>query len=335
MARHFSPAVVEVTRGNFLESTHLVDIVVTDTKGKVVEAWGNHDQAIYPRSSAKALQALAMVESGAAEAFGFDERHLALACSSHNGEPVHASLAADMLGRTGLENRCLECGVQLPDQPDDLIALAVSGKEPTALHNNCSGKHAGFVAFAKHAGLPIAGYVKLDHPVQAAVAGILAEVTDAPHSQENAAIDGCSIPTYRIPMANLARAFARFGVSEAKGEIRAKAMARLRESCFAHPYLVAGKKRACTRIMEILPKRAFVKIGAEGVYIAALPELGYGVAMKIRDGEKRAAEPAISAAITRYLDMSEDERAGMSPLVTPVLRNRRDIVTGSIRTVLS
>ena len=327
-------ATIEVLRGSAVESVHHVDIVIADAEGKIVSAWGELERDVYPRSSIKSLQALPLVESGAADSLGFGPEHLALACSSHNGQPIHVAAAKEMLEKAGLAETCLECGAQLPNLHRDQADLVRQGIDPSAIHNNCSGKHAGFLGFAVHTGLKTRGYIDLDSPVQKAIAGVLESVTDAPHTKQNHAIDGCSIPTYLIPLKKLAIAYAKFGVGECEGRERSTAMLRLRDACLAHPEMVAGDKRVCTLLMQALGNRAFVKTGAEGVYTASLPELGYGIAMKARDGNARAVEVAVSTVIGKCLELNDQEAKRMKPLCEPVLRNRNNFDVGLMRMVM-
>jgi len=324
------PMVVSVLRGGSVESAHLVDTVIADSEGSIVECYGDAEGHIFPRSAIKALQALPLVESGAADAFDFEDKHLALACASHNGEPVHVKGAQVMLSLAGLEDCCLECGAQLPKRPEDQAELARSGVEATAIHNNCSGKHAGFAAFAKHTGLPVQEYIKIEHPVQQEIASVLSATTNFKHSADNHGIDGCSIPTYRIPLASLAVAFAKFGIGDDPSKSRASAIIRLRDACMEHPYMVAGKDRVCTQLMEALPGRVFVKVGAEGVYTACLPEQGLGIAMKVRDGNFRAVEAAVSSLVEKHLELNEVESRLLKPLCNPVLKNWNGFEVGSV-----
>lgn len=329
--KHLPAAVVEVTRGPLVESRHRVDIVVADAGGALVAVHGEAERPTFPRSAIKALQALALVESGAADRFGFAERHIALACASHNGEAMHVAAAGEMLAAAGLAPRCLECGAQWPALRDDETRLILAGEEPRPIHNNCSGKHAGFLAFAAHMGFPTEGYVGFDHPVQRALAATLSEVTDARHGDDNWGIDGCSIPTWAIPLSKLAIAFARFGAGEDRDPARAKAFRRIRDACFAHPEMVAGTGRACTAIMTALKGRAFVKTGAEGVFVAALPEKALGVALKVEDGATRAAEAALVATLESLLELSPTEARALARFGNPPILNRRDKAVGAVR----
>lgn len=331
-------AIVEVTRGvgskQFVESLHKIDIVVADADGNVVKSYGDPKRGVFPRSAIKALQALPLIETGAADAFGFENRHLALACSSHNGEEIHTKGTSEMFQKAGLEPICLECGAQLPARSKDRNALAREGLDPSPLHNNCSGKHAGFLAVAAHEKIETSNYIKREHPIQKMVANVLAEVTGAIHSDDNYGIDGCSIPSYEIPFENLAIAYAKFGVGQDPSKSRSKAMLRLRDACLAHPEMVAGSKRFDTQIMQTLGNRAFTKTGAEGVFTAALPELGVGIALKCHDGTTRAAEVACATMVESLLELSKNESNALKRLTNPILKNWNGIEVGGIRMAL-
>jgi L-asparaginase II len=210
-------------------------------------------------------------------------------------------------------------------------AMAQAGAEPSALNNNCSGKHAGFVCLSCGLDEDPAGYVKAGHPVQQAVRGALEAVTGAAHTSEHMGVDGCSIPSYAVPLKALALGFARLGTGHGFGPERAKAAARIRAAAAAHPFMVAGTDRYDTRLMSLLGARAFTKTGAEGVYCAALPELGYGIALKCDDGAGRAAEVALGALIARFLPMDEATQAAFAPLRETVLKNWNGIEVGRIR----
>ncbi|MEL7428652.1 MAG: asparaginase [Pseudomonadota bacterium] len=322
---------VELVRGGMVESSHLVDAVVVDAEGAIVRAHGDCERMVFPRSSIKALQALPLLESGAADAFGFQPKHIALACASHNGEEFHEETALEMLALAGLSDTCLECGTQLPSLPQTLVELTKAGKQASAVHNNCSGKHAGFLAFAKHAGFATRGYINIAHPVQREIAGVLEAVTGATHGEEQFGIDGCSIPTYPVAMKQLAYAFAKFGVAMDESRTRSNAMTRIRDACLAHPEMVGGTDRVCTRLMKALSTRAFVKVGAEGVYTASLPETGFGIAMKARDGNPRAVEVAIAGLITDLLRLEGIELDQMMHLLKPELKNWNSITTGHMQ----
>lgn len=326
-----NPVLAEVTRGSVVESRHRGAVAVVDADGAAVLSLGDVARPVFPRSAVKALQALPLVESGIAERYGFGDREIALAVSSHSGEPEHAETARGMLTRAGRQPGCLECGAHWPSNEAAARALAASGAQPTALNNNCSGKHAGFICLACGLDEDPAGYIRADHAVQKAVRRALEETTGALHRPEEAGTDGCSIPTYAVPLTALALAFARFGTGHGFGPGRAKAAARIRAAVAAEPFFVAGTGRFDTRAMTLLGARAFIKTGAEGVYCGALPELGYGIAVKCEDGASRAAEVAMAALIGRFLPMDEALVAGFAPLRESVLTNWNGIEVGRVR----
>jgi L-asparaginase II len=320
---------VEVTRGSRVESSHAGSAIVVDETGAVVFAAGEVDDAVYPRSAVKALLALPLVESGAADRLGLTEAEIALACSSHSGEEIHVATAQSMLNKAGRGADCLECGVHWPTNSGAARRLAASGTTATALHNNCSGKHSGFICLACDRGEDPAGYIRPDHPTMREVTAALADMTGATLNDANRAVDGCSIPTYSIPLRALALAFARFGSAEGLSPDRAAATRRIRTAVAANPMLVAGTGRFDTRMMQALGPRVFSKSGAEGVYCAAIPELGYGIAVKCVDGAGRAAEVVTAALIGHFLEVAGNEV--VADLTTPTLTNWNGIEIGTSR----
>jgi L-asparaginase II len=326
-----NPVLVEALRGALTESRHRGAVAVVDTEDAAVLALGDVERAVYPRSAVKPLQALPLVESGAADRYGFGDAELALACASHGGEPAHVEVAARMLARAGLDAAALECGAHWPSHQPSAQALARSGGAASALHNNCSGKHAGFVCVACAAGMDHRGYVTAEHVVQREVRAAVEDLTGIGLAPDECGIDGCSIPTWAVPLAKLAHAFAKFGTGTGLAPERAKAAARIRAACAAQPYYVAGTGRFCTELMKRFGARVLVKTGAEGVFCGALPEQGIGIALKCDDGATRAAEVAMAAMIARFLPMSDDDRAALERFVRPTLRNWNGIEVGGLR----
>jgi L-asparaginase II len=325
-----NPILVEVLRGSLVESRHRGAVAVADADGGAVLALGDVARPIFPRSAVKALQALPLVESGAAGRYGFGDEELALACASHSGEPVHVAGVTRMLTKAGLDAAALRCGAHWPIAQPALVELARSG-EPSALHNNCSGKHAGFLCVACAAGIDHADYWRPQHPVQREVRAVLEHMTGATLSDDRRAVDGCSVPTWAIPLQNLAQGFAKFGTGHGLAPERARAAARLRAACARKPWHVAGTGRFCTEIMQLLGARVFVKTGAEGVYCGALPELGLGIALKCDDGAGRASQAVMAALIARFLPLGDAERAALTRLAHPTLRNWNGIEIGALR----
>jgi L-asparaginase II len=326
-----NPVLAVATRGGATESEHRGAVAVLDPAGKVVLALGDIDRAVFPRSAVKGLQAIPLIESGAADRYRLTDAEIALACASHNGEPQHVATAESMLRKAGRDLHSLECGAQLPMRADAYVPLVREGRKPTALHNNCSGKHAGFVCTACAEGVDPAGYVKASHPTMREVTAVLAQTTGERLDEASAGTDGCSIPTFAIPLRALALAFARFGTGQGLGPERAKAAARIRAAVAASPFHVAGTDRFDTIAMQALGARAFLKTGAEGVYCAALPELGFGVALKCDDGATRASQAMMGAVLTRLLSMSDAESAAIAPLRDQRLTNWNGIHVGDVR----
>jgi L-asparaginase II len=329
------PIEIAVKRGERVESRHLADAVVAAADGSIVAVHGDGDRPTFPRSAIKALQALALVESGAADSLGLAPRHIALACASHAGEEFHIAAATEMLEAAGLSPACLECGAHWPSRRADQNRLVLAGCEPGAIHNNCSGKHSGFLCFAAHERMETAGYVGIAHPVQRALAGILTETIGQAHGVENHGIEGCSIPTYAIPLGSIAQAFARFGVGEGGGPLRGRAMLRIRDACLAHPEMVGGSEKFDTLFMRALGDRVFTKTGAEGVFVAALPEKGLGIALKVRDGADRASQVALAGLVESLLELDEMTLNSLSSLVNPQLFNWNGLRVGEISGRLS
>ncbi|RWO08614.1 MAG: asparaginase [Mesorhizobium sp.] len=326
-----NPVLVEVLRGAVVESAHRGAIAVFDADGKPVWEIGDTARPVFPRSAVKAIQALPLVESGAADAYGFGDRELALACASHSGEPAHVELARAMLAKAGLDVAALECGAHWPSSHDATVALASNGNLPNALHNNCSGKHAGFLCTCVHAGVAHRGYVKSGHASQEMVRDAMQAVTGAAHDVDHCGTDGCSIPTYAVPLRSFALGFARMATGAGFEPVRAKAAKRLLSACMAEPFLVAGTGRADVALMQAASGRIFVKGGAEGVYCAALPELGLGIALKCDDGAGRAAEVTVAAVLARFLHADKALAAILTEEAHPPIESRIGAKVGSLR----
>ncbi len=320
-------AMAELWRGGMLESRHLGHAVICDEKGAVIEAWGDPQAVIFPRSSCKMLQALPLLESGAADAAGLTEAQLALACASHQGAAIHTSMASQWLANLGLSDADLRCGVQEPGDKEERHRLIKTNASACQVHNNCSGKHCGFLTLTQHLG---AGpeYVDLDHPVQQAVKAAFEEVTG--EASRGHGIDGCSAPNFATPLVGLARSMAFFAAANPEGDTRDRAAARLTRAMMAHPELVAGEGRACTELMRAMDGKVAIKTGAEAVFVAILPERKRGIALKIVDGGTRAAEAAICALLVREGVLDPDHPATLKRL-NAVQRNWRGAEVGIFR----
>lgn len=326
-----NPILVEVTRGPRVESRHRGAAAVADANGRLVAAWGQVEEAVYPRSAVKPLQALAVLETGAADAAGMSEAEIALSCASHSGEPMHTEAVTAWLGRIGLQVSDLECGAHPPSHSPTASALVRAGLAPTPVHNNCSGKHCSMLTAVRHKGERLRGYIMADHPVQQRWLATVSELCGVDLSHAPMGIDGCSIPTVAIPIAALARGMARLADPSGLPAERAAALRRIAHAIGARPELVAGSGRFSTTIMNATSGRVLLKGGAEGVYCAAVPALGLGIALKMEDGAGRAAEAAVAAVLRHIGALDEDDWSRLSPALEPTLRNWNGFTIGQIR----
>lgn len=322
-----NPVLVELMRGPVVESRHSGAVAIADASGRLVLALGDVERPVFPRSAVKALQAIPLIESGAADAFGLGEAELAVACASHSGDRVHIEAVRSLLDKAGLDESHLACGAHWPVSDSASRELMQSVERPRPIHNNCSGKHAGMLAACAHLGLSPSGYERPDHDLQVLIAGIISETCGVRLSRDHIGIDGCSVPTWPIPLAALAQGFARFGTGTGLPAARARAAERLRRACFKLPALVAGEGRFDTLAMRALAPAVFVKGGAEGVHCAALPGLGLGIALKVDDGARRGAERALAEVLAALIP--EARTALAEPLDGEIL-NWRGLRVGRI-----
>jgi L-asparaginase II len=322
-----NPVLVEVMRGTLVESRHMGAIAIADTSGRLVLALGDVERPVFPRSAVKALQAIPLVESGAADSFRLGDAELAVACASHSGDRVHVEAVRSLLAKAGLDESYLACGAHWPVSDEAFRNLTRGGGRPLAIHNNCSGKHAGMLAACVHLGLDPRGYERADHPIQVMIAGIISEACGVTLSRDDTGVDGCSVPTWSLPLRSLAQGFARFGTGAGLASALAGAAERLRRACFARPVLVAGEGRFDTIAMRALAPALFVKGGAEGVHCAALPELGLGIALKIDDGAKRGAERALAEVLAALIP---EARTALAEQLDGELHNWRGVRVGQV-----
>ncbi|MDP5361833.1 MAG: asparaginase [Paracoccaceae bacterium] len=316
---------VEVWRGDLLECVHQGHAVVCDDTGQIIHAWGDPTALIYPRSSCKMIQALPLLESGAGAHLVGEQ--LALCCASHKGAAIHTDRIGAWLKDLGLSDDDFRCGPEMPRDQDARYNVIRAFQEPCQIHNNCSGKHAGFLTLTKHlkAG---PDYELIDHPVQQACKAAFEEVTQ--ETSPMYGIDGCSAPNHACTLHGLARAMAFFASAQDRSDTRSTAAAKLVAAMATFPELVAGETGACTDLMRAMNHKVAIKTGAEGVFIAIIPERRLGVALKIVDGATRASEAAISAILVKLGVLDPNHPAAIARMRPPVT-NRRDIVTGRIQ----
>jgi len=343
------PVLVEVTRGDRVESVHRGSIVVVGPAGELIASAGDPDQFAFIRSSAKPFQLAPFVASGRFDEYNLGSEALAIMAASHSGEDRHVRLVQEILRRAGLTSAALQNQVHAPYDAETARRLIRDGEKPTALRGNCSGKHAGMVLFAKASGWPIDSYWHPDHPVQRLALETISALSDVPIEAIETAVDGCGVVTFGMPLRGLAVAFARLADPSAVADPPLRsALTRIRDAMMAHPELVAGEHhRLDTALMRAYPKRVVSKGGAEGVLAMGLPpgalsDAGgfgdgpMGIAAKVEDGNlARRAGDVTSIAILRQLGLVADPLPG--PLVeyaSPPILDPRGDRSGDVRAVL-
>jgi L-asparaginase II len=315
---------LRIIRGPMVECLHRGHVAVWHHDEGLVAGWGDPSLPVLPRSAIKMIQALPLVESGAADAAGLSQKHLALACASHQGAHIHTDLVTTWLGAIDRNEGDLRCGTHWPKDEAAAHELIRAHGQPDQRHNNCSGKHTGFLTLARHLG---AGpeYLEIDHPVQRAVRDAIEDL--AGEECAGYAIDGCSAPNFVLSLQGFARALSSFAVASGAGGVRGAAMTRLVGAMAAHPDYVAGEGRACTRLMRAMEGRAAIKTGAEGVFAAIIPEKRLGIALKVEDGATRAAEAAIAQLLVGAGVLDAEHPEARSLMHGPIC-NWRGIETG-------
>src|SRR5262245_4784754 len=329
---------VEVKRGSITESRHRGHIVAVEPDGNIIASLGTAHNVTFLRSSAKPFQALPLLLTGAADRFGFTDREVAIACASHNGEPIHTELVASMLRKIGLGPEALKCGVHEPYGAEAAQELRARGEQPTVLHNNCSGKHAGMLAVALQLGSPIENYESRESPVQQAIAKVLAQFSDAAVTDMAVGIDGCAAPIFGITMKAIALAYARLVSPPASYDKATRdACARVVRVMTSYPELIGGtSERLDTEVMRAARGRVVSKVGAEGVYTAGINPCeewpkGLGLALKIEDGDDKRARPTVVVEALRQLGVLRDESLeAVSRYAFFPVKNRRGDLVGEI-----
>ncbi len=325
-----SEVLVEIKRGDVVESVHRGNVAVVDTAGELVAWAGDPEAYTFMRSSAKPIQALAVVESGAYESFGLTERELAIICASHSAEPFHVENVLGILSKLGLDESYLQCGTHLPTHVPSAHELIRQGRSSTAVHCNCSGKHSGMLALAKKMGWSLGDYWRATHPVQRLCLENVASASGYPADKIGIATDGCGVAVFALPVRNMATAFARLAnprdLKSGFSPSRAKAAELIVRAMRSYPEMVAGTGRLCTALMKATSVVA--KGGAEAVYCFGVPGRGLGCALKIEDGNARATGPAAIRVLEKLGLLSREEAAALEPFGRPLITNNRGEVIG-------
>jgi len=327
-----STVLVEVRRGSIVEGRHYGAVAVAEADGRLVASAGDPQLVTFLRSAAKPFQALPVVTSGAADHFAFTDEELALAAASHSGEPTHQLAVRALLTKLGLDEGALHCGIMPPIDRETAIRVGAGLLTPTPLQCDCSGKHSGMLAVCLQHGWPLATYEAPDHPLQREIASVMSTFLALPPEAIPTGTDGCGVPTFAAPLANIARAWATLITPPEPYRVAAT---RVLDAMGAAPYMVAGRGRLCTDLMNLAAPAVITKVGAEGVFCMALRGRGLGVAIKVEDGSMRAL-PGIAAAVLQQLGLWDGAAgARLLALHSPEIRNHTDTLVGELHPIFT
>lgn len=325
-----TPLSVEVLRGSVVESQHQVMAVVVDERAVPALYWGNIDYLTYPRSAIKLLQALPFVESGAFDAFGFEDKHLCLVCSSHRGEKNHILAVAEIMKKAGFREEQLVCGGHWPANEATAHEMIRRGINPTAIINNCSGKHSGIIATCLHLKENPEGYEKYSHPAQARLRKVLSEVVRYDHEKAYYGVDGCGILTYAVPLQNMAIGMQAL-INPKEAESRKAAAQKILNAVRNEPFYLSGSDDFTSDFIQVTKGRCIIKNGAEGVFCGVIPEKGWAFAIKAEDGSARAAQAVTAFLLDKLGVLKEDEKESLQKYLEPKVKNWKGLEVGSIR----
>lgn len=324
-----SDILVNVTRGDAVESFHRGHIAVVDSKGNIHYKVGNPDCNICLRSCAKPLQALPVLTTGAADRFKFSPAELAIMSGSLNGQDFQVQTIKSILSKIGLDEKALQCGVHRPSHRATAKKLQEERKKASPLHNNCAGKHTAMLTLCVHHAWSLDDYICVEHPVQQLMLKTVSKMTEVPAEKIGIGIDGCGVPVFSLPLKNLAQSYAKL-TPPSDQDIH-----RLMEAILSHPEMIAGDERICTDIMRALGEKVFAKTGAEGGYAMCLMEKGWGVAIKIEDGNNRAMQPVIIEILKQLHIINKKEEDKLHTYHRPAIKNHRKETVGRIETIFS
>lgn len=324
---------VEVTRGDLVESIHRGTIVICDHNGKMIAYLGNKDLKTYIRSAAKPIQAIPLAESGALEKYNFTDCELAVIAASHSGEKIHEEAVESVLKKINLTKEYLKCGFNIPLNQKRKTELLEKGEKPACIYNGCSGKHAGMLALAVFRGETLDNYHLLNHPVQQSMLEVISDFSKVSKDEIVIGIDGCGVPVFGLPILAMAGAYARLGNPTCFNEKRQKACKRVTEAMMNCPELVAGSDRFTTKLMEHYGKRIIAKDGSEAVFCLSIPEKDLAVAIKIEDGSDRALAPVVLRVLEELRILTDKDKEALKEYYTPLVKNFRGETVGEIRPV--
>jgi len=329
-----SEILVQVTRGDIVECVHWGSLAIVDSAGKTLFSAGSPGLYSYLRSSAKPIQAIQVVESGAADHFGLTEKEVAIFCASHSGEEYHTETVMGILEKIGVTEEALQCGTHLPIYGPCATQMVREGRKSTARHSNCSGKHSGMLTYAVYKGYPVEGYYKPEHPVQQAALAEIAYFAGMKPEDIVCGVDGCGVVVFAMPVYNMAYSFARLADPDQLPAAKAAAVKRITAAMRAYPEMIGGTDRFCTDLMTAAKGKVFAKSGAEGVYCVGIPERKIGIALKIDDGNSRGIGAVIVEVLRQMGVLSAAEIAALNKHHNPILHNFRGDTVGEIKAVV-
>lgn len=319
---------VVLTRSHVIESIHKGYISVVDSNGEELYSTDKKDIKVYMRSSGKPIQAVALASSGSLDTFGISEKELAIICSSHSGEDFHREAVDSILKKIGLSEKHLQCGVANPYNQDMMKDLIKKGERPSQLYNCCSGKHAGMLALCKYYGYPIENYTELEHPVQQLILQTIAKILSMKHDDISVGIDGCGVPTFALPISQVARLYAFLALGNNEIGLFSEAFGRIADAMKANPRMINGDKEFCTELITNTNGRVIGKVGAEGIYCIAVPEKQLGICIKISDGNERGVYPVATHLLKELGVLSDIAMEKLEKWIQPPLKNHKGKLIG-------
>lgn len=325
---------VEVTRGPLVENRHRGHVAIVDWQCRLLYSAGDPYHKTYWRSSAKPIQALPVVELGAADHYGITPRELALFCASHNGEAFHTETVLKIFAKIGRDHSLLQCGVHPPIHKETAKAMLLAGEEPTVLHSNCSGKHSGMLTLVTHLDFDPSNYLDLNHPVQQIILDYIADMTGYPREQIAIGVDGCGVPVHGLPLYNMSLAYARLARPRGLGKKREEACARITEAMMTNPEMISGTDGFCTKLMQAGAGKLIAKGGAAGVYCVGIMDQGIGITVKCEDGASRGREPVVVEILSQLGYLSAREVKTLEEFHHPQNINHRQEKCGEVRPVV-